>query len=113
MLHVFTLFTLNPATEQAFVRALRIGGDWYARAKRTTPHFIAADLLRHQDFPLFVCIDFWTTPGAYSASAHLPEVRELMRDRIQMSVHALELGTFSFPSPSDREPQLTRCASFH
>ena len=98
MLHVVTLFAINPDAEDAFTRSLRINGDWHTLARRIAPDLVAADLLRHQLSPLFVCIDFWTTPAAYHLACQSPAFRQLMHDRRNRAVHSFELGAFSFPT---------------
>jgi hypothetical protein len=107
MLHVVTLFAINPDAEDDFTRSLRINGDWHTLARRIAPDLVAADLLRHQLSPLFVCIDFWTTPAAYHNACQSPAVQQLLHNRRKRAVDSFELGAFSFPavreSPLDIE----------
>jgi hypothetical protein len=97
MLHVVTLFVVNQDAEDTFSRSLRINGDWHSLARAIAPDLVAADLLRHQLSPLFVCIDFWTSSEAYHVARNSDAVRYLLRERRRMAVSSFELGAFSFP----------------
>ena len=97
MLHVITLFTVSDH-EDAFIRSLRMNGDWQTLARRMAPDLIATDLLRHQLSPLYVCHDFWTTPEAYFRALHSPTMKSLFLARRQMASACFELGAFQFPA---------------
>ncbi len=100
MLHVVTLFSIdaNPDAENAFVRSLRVGGDWHTLARRVAPELVAADLLRHRLWPLFLCHDFWTSAEAYRRACQSPAVQLLLLVRRQMAEACFDLGPFSFPA---------------
>ncbi len=98
MFHFVTFFTVAPEAEDAFVRALRMDGAWLNRARRVAPDLVAADLLRHQSRPMFLCHDIWTTPEAYAHACGSPAVRELIHARKQMADDSFELGAFAFPT---------------
>ena len=98
MLHVVTLFSVSAKAEDAFVRSLRMGGDFHTLARRLIPEFIAADLLRHHHGPLFLCLDFWTTPEAYRRACLSPAIQNLFLLRRQMADSSFELSAFSFPA---------------
>lgn len=98
MFHFVTLFTVGPEAEEAFVRELRMGGAWLAQARRIAPNLVAADLLRHQGRPMFLCHDIWTTPEAYARACSSPAVRELLHARKQMAADFFEIGAFTFPA---------------
>lgn len=97
MLHFITLFTV-PDHEDAFVRSLRMNGDWQTLARSLAPDLIATDLLRHQLSPLYVCHDFWTTAEAYFRGLHSPAVQRLFLARRRMASACFELGAFQFPA---------------
>ena len=98
MFHYVTFFTVAPEAEDAFVRELRMGGSWLANARRVAPDLVAADLLRHQRRPMFLCHDIWTTPEAYAHACGSPAVRELLDLRKQMAADSFEIGAFAFPT---------------
>ena len=98
MFHFVTFFTVAPQSEDAFVRALRMGGSWLNRARRVAPDLVAADLLRHQSRPMFLCHDIWVTPEAYAHACGSPTVRQLLDARKQMADDSFELGAFAFPT---------------
>jgi hypothetical protein len=98
MFHFVTFFTVAPEAEEAFVRELRMGGTWLRQARRIAPALVAADLLRHQRRPMFLCHDIWTTPEAYAHACGSPAVRELLDARKQMAADSFELGAFAFPT---------------
>lgn len=97
MFHYVTFFTVAPESEEAFVRELRMGGAWLNQARRVAPALVAADLLRHQSRPMFLCHDIWVTPEAYVHACRSPAVRELLHARKQMAVDSIEIGAFAFP----------------
>jgi hypothetical protein len=104
MLHVVTLFLLNPDVEGAFVHSLRIGGDWHTLAGRVAPQLVATDLLRHLHDPaepLYLCLDFWTSAEAYRHAFHSPHIQHLLLARRQMAAGCFELGAFSFPAAKE------------
>lgn len=99
MFHYVTFFTVALEAEEAFVRALRMGGTWLRQARRVAPSLVAADLLRHQRRPGFLlCHDIWTTPEAYSRALSSEPVRQLFNARKQMAADYLEIGAFKFPT---------------
>ena len=98
MFHFVTLFTVAPEAEDAFARGLRMGGAWLAQARRVAPTLVAADLLRHQHRPMFLCHDIWTTPEAYACACGSPAVSQLFEARKQMAVDYFEIGAFAFPT---------------
>lgn len=101
MFHYVTFFTVAPEAEEDFVRALRMGGTWLNQARRVAPELVAADLLRHQRRPMFLCHDIWTTPEAYACAWSSQAVRQLFDARKQMATDSLELGAFMFPALGD------------
>lgn len=98
MFHFVTLFTVNAEAEEAFVRALRMGGAWLRQARRVAPALVAADLLRHQHRPMFLCHDIWVTPEAYACACSSHAVRQLLDARRQMAADSFEIGAFTFPA---------------
>jgi hypothetical protein len=98
MFHFVTLFTVAPEAEEAFVRELRMGGTWLAQARRVAPELVAADLLRHQRRPMFLCHDIWVTHEAYACACSNQAVRQLFDARKQMAADFLEIGAFTFPT---------------
>ena len=97
MFHFVTLFTVPAETEDDFVRRLGMGGTWLNQARRVAPALVAADLLRHQRRPMFLCHDIWTTPEAYAHACGSEAVRQLLNTRKQMADDSFELGAFEFP----------------
>ena len=75
-----------------------MGGAWLAQARRVAPTLVAADLLRHQHRPMFLCHDIWTTPEAYACACGSPAVSQLFEARKQMAVDYFEIGAFAFPT---------------
>ena len=98
MFHFITLFTVPAEAEDAFVRSLGMGGTWLARARRVAPALVAADLLRHQRWPMFLCHDIWTTPEAYARACGSEAVRQLLSARKRMTADSFEIGAFAFPA---------------
>lgn len=98
MFHFVTLFTVAAEAEDDFVRGLRMGGPWIEQARRVAPALVAADLLRHQRRPMFLCHDIWTTPEAYSRACGSEAVRQLLNARKQMAADYFEIGAFTFPA---------------
>ena len=98
MFHFVTFFTVAPEAEEAFVRELRMGGTWLAQARRVAPALVAADLLRHQRRPIFLCHDIWVTPEAYACACSSQAVRQLLDARKQMAADSFEIGAFTFPT---------------
>ena len=98
MFHFVTLFTVAPEAEEAFVRELRMGGTWLAQARRVAPELVAADLLRHQRRPMFLCHDIWVTHEAYACACSNQAVRQLFDARKQMADDSFEIGAFIFPA---------------
>lgn len=98
MFHYVTFFTVTPEAEEDFVRALRMGGSWLNQARRVAPALVAADLLRHQHRPVFLCHDIWVTPEAYARACGSEAVRQLLDARKQMAADSFELGAFTFPT---------------
>lgn len=98
MFHFVTFFTVAPEVEEAFVRALRMGGTWLNQARRIAPALVAADLLRHQRRPMFLCHDIWTTSEAYAHACGSEAVRQLFDARKQMAADSFEIGAFTFPA---------------
>jgi hypothetical protein len=98
MFHFVTFFTVAPEAEEAFVRELRMGGTWLREARRVAPALVAADLLRHQGRPMFLCHDIWTTPEAYACACSSQAVRQLLDARKQMTADSFEIGAFTFPA---------------
>lgn len=98
MFHFVTLFTVVPEAEEAFVRELRMGGTWLRQARRVAPALVAADLLRHQHRPMFLCHDIWVTPEAYACACGSQAVRQLLDARKQMAADSFEIGAFTFPT---------------
>jgi hypothetical protein len=98
MFHFVTLFTVAAEAEEAFVRGLRMGGPWLEQARRVAPALVAADLLRHQRRPMFLCHDIWTTPEAYSRACGSEAVRRLLNARKEMADDSFEIGAFTFPT---------------
>lgn len=98
MLHVLTVFTVNPDSEDAIVHSIR-AGEWHKLARRLAPALVATDLLRHlHHMPerLYLCLDFWASPDAYRRAFHSPAVQRLLLARRQMTASASK----SAPSPS-------------
>ena len=87
-----------PEAEEALVRSLGMGGTWLARARLVGPALVAADLLRHQRWPMFLCHDIWTTPEAYARACGSEAVRQLLSARKRMAVDSFEIGAFTFPA---------------
>ena len=98
MFHFVTLFTVAAEAEEDFVRGLGMGGTWLERARQVAPALVAADLLRHQRRPMFLCHDIWTTPEAYSRACGSQAVRQLLSARKQMAADYFEIGAFTFPA---------------
>lgn len=98
MFHFVTLFTVAAEAEEDFVRGLGMGGSWLERARRVAPALVAADLLRHQRRPTFLCHDIWTTPEDYAQACGSEAVRQLLDNRKQMVADYLEIGAFTFPA---------------
>jgi len=98
MFHFVTLFTVTAEAEETFVRRLGMGGPWLEQARRVAPALVAADLLRHQRRPMFLCHDIWTTPGAYSRACGSRSVRQLLDARKRMAADSFEIGAFTFPA---------------
>jgi hypothetical protein len=98
MFHFVTLFTVTAEAEETFVRRLGMGGPWLEQARRVAPALVAADLLRHQRRPMFLCHDIWTTPEAYSRACGNQAVRRLLNARKQMAADSFEIGAFTFPA---------------
>lgn len=113
MFHFVTLFTVAAEAEDDFVRDLRDGGAWHKQARRLAPTLVAADLLRHQSRPLFLCHDIWTTREAYSSACRSEAVRQLLDARKHMAADHFEIGAFTFPHlgetswTTDADPALT------
>jgi hypothetical protein len=99
MIHVISLFAIapDPEIEDNFSRELRIGGEWHRRARLIAPDLVAADLLRHQGGPLYVCHDIWTNAAAYSRASKSRDVQQLFLERRRMAIDAHEMGPFSAP----------------
>jgi hypothetical protein len=109
MFHFVTFFTVAPEAEEAFVRGLRMGGAWFAQARRVAPALVAADLLRHKRRPLFLCHDIWTTPEAYSCASGSPAVSQLFDARKQMAADYFEIGAFTFPALKETDATSDAC----
>ncbi|MGA8672002.1 MAG: hypothetical protein WB679_19140 [Terracidiphilus sp.] len=105
MFHFVTFFTVAPEAQEAFVRELRMGGAWLQQARRVAPALVAADLLRHQHRPMFLCHDIWVTPEAYACACSSNAVRQLLDTRKQMAADSFEIGAFTFPAL--KEPDAT------
>jgi hypothetical protein len=73
-------------------------GAWLRQARRVAPALVAADLLRHQNRPMFLCHDIWVTPEAYASACSSLAVRQLLDARKQMVADSFEIGAFTFPS---------------
>ncbi len=98
MFHFVTLFTVAAEAEDDFIRGLRMGGPWLEQACRVAPALVAADLLRHQRRPMYLCHDIWATPEAYSRACGSQAVRQLLNARKQMAADSFEIGAFTFPA---------------
>ncbi len=105
MFHFITLFAVAPEAEEAFVRRLGMGSTWLNQARRIAPDLVAADLLRHQHRPMFLCHDIWTTPEAYAHACGSEAVRNLLDARKRIAANYFEVGAFTFPSL--KEPAAT------
>ncbi len=94
-----------------------MGGAWLGQARHVAPNLVAADLLRHQVRPMFLCHDIWTTPEAYSRACGSQAVRQLLNARKRMTGHYLEIGAFKFPAlketavTNDAVPTPAECGS--
>ena len=75
-----------------------MGGAWLNQARRVAPALVAADLLRHQRRPMFLCHDIWVTPEAYACACGSQAVRQLLDARKQMAADSFEIGAFTFPT---------------
>jgi hypothetical protein len=115
MFHFVTFFTVTPEAEETFVRELRMGGAWLNQARRLAPALVAADLLRHQRRPMFLCHDIWVTPDAYTCACGSHAVRQLLDARKQMAADSFEIGAFTFPALKETtgtsSPGLTQAES--
>ena len=108
MLHVITLYAVEPEAASAFVRSVRFGGEWRALARDLAPSLIATDLLERQFTPsppffsntsiLFVCLDYWSSLVAYRRASENPSYQALLLARRRMASSAFVLGEFSFPA---------------
>jgi hypothetical protein len=98
-IHVAALYSVQPEAADAFIRSIRIGGDWQRVARRVAPDFVASDLLLHQSSlsPVFMCIDFWVTRERYQRVRESPLYEPLFSMHNQMAAATIELGVFAFP----------------
>lgn len=99
MLYVVTLYSVSVEAAHAFETSVRRGGEWQTLARRFAPELIATDvLLRRPDspIPLFLCLDFWSSPEAYLRSCRSPLHQALLAARRQLADSAFELGAFTF-----------------
>lgn len=83
MLHVFTLFSVPSETAGTFIRSIRIGGEWHARARRLAPDRVATDLPEHRasstpflcNSPrLYTALDLWTSPEGHCRACRSAEL---------------------------------------
>ena len=96
MIHVITLFSVDPHAEEAFVGSLRRGGDWQMLTRRIAPDFVAAGLLHHQLWPLFLYQDLWISSAAYRRACRSPSDSTSLLCPRPMAAASFELGAFSF-----------------
>jgi hypothetical protein len=109
MLYVVTLYSVQSFAAESFVRSLRRGGELYSFAHCLAPELIATDILQHQastatpslSSTLFICLDFWISPGAYRRACSSLAVQHLLLARRRMANSAFELGAFAFPAFSE------------
>ena len=111
-IHVATLYSVQAEAADAFVRSVRVGGDWQRVARRVAPDLVASDLLQHQSTPspVFLCIDFWVSRERYLRVRESPVYEPLFSMRNQMAVAAIELGVFAFSSPAEKDVALPQTA---
>ena|ERR1017187_396123 len=110
--HVATLYQVNAEAVDAFVREIRVGGDWHRVARRVAPDLIASDLLQHKSSPspVFLCIDFWVSREKYQRVRESPAYERLFNLRHQMAEATIELGAFAFPAPTETAAVLPQTA---
>ena len=111
-IHVATLYSVQPEAADAFVRAIRIGGDWQRVARRVAPDLVASDLLQHQSSPspVYLCIDFWVSRERYLRARHSPVYEPLFQLRHDMAAATVELGVFAFPVSAETDVVLPQMA---
>ena len=102
-INVATLYSVRPEAADAFVRSIRVGGDWHRVSRRVAPDLVGSELLLHQSSPspVFLCIDFWVSRERYLRARDSPVYGPLFQLRHDMAAATIELGVFSFPAPAE------------
>lgn len=96
MLQVVTLYLVQEKALPAFVAAVR-SGTWHALARQLQPDLIATDLLQRQGGQYLMCIDFWTSPEAYTVARNSPSFEALFVFRRNLAQRCYDLGAFTHP----------------
>ena len=112
IIHVATLYSVEPEAADAFVRSIRAGGDWQRIARRVAPDLVGSDLLLHQSSPspVFLCIDFWVSRQKYLRARDSLVYEPLFQLRHDMSTATIELGVFAFPASAETDVVLPQTA---
>ena len=102
-IHVATLYSVQPEAADAFVRSIRVGGDWHRVSRRVAPDLVGSELLLHQSSPspVFLCIDFWVSRERYLRARDSVVYEPLFQLRHDMAAATIELGVFAFPAPAE------------
>jgi hypothetical protein len=102
-IHVATLYSVQPEVADAFVRSIRVGGDWHRISRRVAPDLVGSELLLHQSSPspVFLCIDFWVSRERYLRARDSPVYEPLFQLRHDMAAATIELGVFAFPDHAE------------
>lgn len=112
IIHVATLYSVDPEAADAFVRSIRAGGDWQRVARRVAPDLVASDLLEHQSSPtpVFLCIDFWVSREKYLRFRESGVYEPLFHLRHDLAAATIELGVFAFPASEETDVVLPQTA---
>ena len=102
-IHVATLYSVQPEAVDAFVRSIRVGGDWHRVSRRVAPDLVGSELLLHQSSPspVFLCVDFWVSLERYLRARDSEVYEPLFQLRHDMAAATIELGVFAFPAPAE------------
>jgi len=108
MLVLITLYAVSVEMADAFVRALRCGGEWHTLARQLAPALIGTDALVRQPSSLppflrgaaqfIICLDFWASQDSFERAHRQGVCQALDRSRRGLAQSVLPFGAFSFPS---------------
>lgn len=102
-IHAAILYSVQSEAADAFVRSIRVGGDWHRVSRRVAADFVGSELLLHQSSqsPVFLCIYFWVSRERYLRARDSEVYGLLFQLRHDMAAATIELGVFAFPAPAE------------